>query len=147
MGGGCQSGHHLLDRIQWTVPSGFKHRYLSFLFSVLLCTYLFFSLNPVPASSSCVMTSTLLATPAATPCTPRRLSLRPSESSTNLRYGSNIGAFAPSTCFIVVVKLNGPLDFSKNVGGEVKGQAKRGKRWAQIFHHFSVFHWFVRPLY
>ncbi|XP_029022105.1 trafficking kinesin-binding protein 1-like [Betta splendens] len=43
------------------------------------------SLNPVPASSSCVMTSTLLATPAATPCTPHRLSLRPSESSTNLR--------------------------------------------------------------
>ncbi|KAM6899763.1 trafficking kinesin-binding protein 1 isoform 2-T2 [Xenentodon cancila] len=43
------------------------------------------SLNPAPASSSCVMTSTLLATPAATPCTPRRLSLRPSESSTNLR--------------------------------------------------------------
>ncbi|XP_022602944.1 trafficking kinesin-binding protein 1-like isoform X2 [Seriola dumerili] len=43
------------------------------------------SLNPVPASASCVMTSTLLGTPAATPCTPRRLSLRPSESSTNLR--------------------------------------------------------------
>ncbi|XP_019108950.1 trafficking kinesin-binding protein 1 isoform X1 [Larimichthys crocea] len=43
------------------------------------------SLNPVPGSSSCVMTSTLLGTPAATPCTPRRLSLRPSESSTNLR--------------------------------------------------------------
>ncbi|XP_028285413.1 trafficking kinesin-binding protein 1 isoform X2 [Parambassis ranga] len=43
------------------------------------------SLNPVPASSSCVMTSSLLGTPAATPCTPRRLSLRPSESSTNLR--------------------------------------------------------------
>uniref|UniRef100_A0A8C4GRG0 Trafficking protein, kinesin binding 1 n=1 Tax=Dicentrarchus labrax TaxID=13489 RepID=A0A8C4GRG0_DICLA len=43
------------------------------------------SLNPAPASSSCVMTSTLLGTPAATPCTPRRLSLRPSESSTNLR--------------------------------------------------------------
>uniref|UniRef100_A0AAX7U080 Trafficking protein, kinesin binding 1a n=1 Tax=Astatotilapia calliptera TaxID=8154 RepID=A0AAX7U080_ASTCA len=43
------------------------------------------SLNPVPASSSCVMTSTLLGTPAATPCTSRRLSLRPSESSTNLR--------------------------------------------------------------
>ncbi|XP_036948598.1 trafficking kinesin-binding protein 1-like isoform X4 [Acanthopagrus latus] len=43
------------------------------------------SLNPVPASSSCVMTSTLLGTPAVTPCTPRRLSLRPSESSTNLR--------------------------------------------------------------
>ncbi|XP_068602998.1 trafficking kinesin-binding protein 1 [Brachionichthys hirsutus] len=43
------------------------------------------SLNPVPASSSCVMTSTLLGTPAATPCTPRRLSLRRSESSTNLR--------------------------------------------------------------
>ncbi|XP_056154152.1 trafficking kinesin-binding protein 1-like isoform X2 [Lampris incognitus] len=40
------------------------------------------SLNPGPASSSCVMTSTLLATPAATP---RRVSLRPSESSTNLR--------------------------------------------------------------
>ncbi|KAL7382669.1 hypothetical protein ABVT39_026175 [Epinephelus coioides] len=43
------------------------------------------SLNPVPASSACVMTSSLLGTPAATPCTPRRLSLRPSESSTNLR--------------------------------------------------------------
>uniref|UniRef100_A0A3Q3XGF0 Trafficking protein, kinesin binding 1a n=1 Tax=Mola mola TaxID=94237 RepID=A0A3Q3XGF0_MOLML len=43
------------------------------------------SLNPVPASSSCVTTSSLLGTPAATPCTPRRLSLRPSESSTNLR--------------------------------------------------------------
>uniref|UniRef100_A0A8C3ANZ5 Trafficking kinesin protein 1 n=1 Tax=Cyclopterus lumpus TaxID=8103 RepID=A0A8C3ANZ5_CYCLU len=37
------------------------------------------------SSSSCVMTSTLLGTPAATPCTPRRLGLRPSESSTNLR--------------------------------------------------------------
>lgn len=46
------------------------------------------SLNPVPASASCVMTSTLLGTPAATPCTPRRLSLRPSESSTNLRQGT-----------------------------------------------------------
>ncbi|XP_069032211.1 trafficking kinesin-binding protein 1-like isoform X3 [Embiotoca jacksoni] len=43
------------------------------------------SLNPVPTSSSCVMTSTLLGTPAATPCTSRRLGLRPSESSTNLR--------------------------------------------------------------
>uniref|UniRef100_A0A3Q3RRX1 Trafficking kinesin-binding protein 1-like n=1 Tax=Mastacembelus armatus TaxID=205130 RepID=A0A3Q3RRX1_9TELE len=43
------------------------------------------SLNPAPSSSSCVMTSTLLGTPVATPCTPRRLSLRPSESSTNLR--------------------------------------------------------------
>ncbi|XP_071771007.1 trafficking kinesin-binding protein 1 [Centroberyx gerrardi] len=43
------------------------------------------SLNAGPATSSCVMTSTLLSTPAATPCTPRRLSLRPSESSTNLR--------------------------------------------------------------
>ncbi|XP_034560237.1 trafficking kinesin-binding protein 1-like isoform X1 [Notolabrus celidotus] len=43
------------------------------------------SLNPVPSSSSCVMTSTLLGTPVATPCTPRRLGLRPSESSTNLR--------------------------------------------------------------
>ncbi|XP_035039568.1 trafficking kinesin-binding protein 1 isoform X2 [Hippoglossus stenolepis] len=43
------------------------------------------SLNPVPATSSCVMTSTLLGTPAVTPCTPRRLGLRPSESSTNLR--------------------------------------------------------------
>ncbi|CAF99478.1 unnamed protein product, partial [Tetraodon nigroviridis] len=31
------------------------------------------SLNPVPASSSCVMTSSVLGTPAATPCTPRRL--------------------------------------------------------------------------
>ncbi|XP_036000816.1 trafficking kinesin-binding protein 1 isoform X2 [Fundulus heteroclitus] len=46
------------------------------------------SLNPVPASSSCVMTSSLWGTPAATPCTPRRLSLRPSESSTNLRDGT-----------------------------------------------------------
>ncbi|XP_049606311.1 trafficking kinesin-binding protein 1 isoform X1 [Syngnathus scovelli] len=43
------------------------------------------SLNAIPASSSCVMTSSLLGTPAVTPCTPRRLSLRPSESSTNLR--------------------------------------------------------------
>ncbi|KAI4818320.1 hypothetical protein KUCAC02_011664, partial [Chaenocephalus aceratus] len=43
------------------------------------------SLNPVPSSSSCVMTSCLLGTPAVTPCTPRRLSLMPSESSTNLR--------------------------------------------------------------
>ncbi|KAL6100127.1 trak1 [Pungitius sinensis] len=44
------------------------------------------SLNTVPtSSSSCVMTSSLLATPGATPCTPRRLGLRPSESSTNLR--------------------------------------------------------------
>ncbi|XP_077446331.1 trafficking kinesin-binding protein 1 isoform X2 [Stigmatopora argus] len=43
------------------------------------------SLNAVPASSSCVMTSSLLGTPAVTPCTPRRLSLRSSESSTNLR--------------------------------------------------------------
>ncbi|XP_034096983.1 LOW QUALITY PROTEIN: trafficking kinesin-binding protein 1-like [Gymnodraco acuticeps] len=43
------------------------------------------SLNPVPSSSSCVMTSSLLGTPAVTPCTPRRLSLMPSESSTNLR--------------------------------------------------------------
>ncbi|XP_038156319.1 trafficking kinesin-binding protein 1-like isoform X2 [Cyprinodon tularosa] len=46
------------------------------------------SLNPVPASSSCVMTSSQWGTPAATPCTPRRLSLRPSESSTNLRDGT-----------------------------------------------------------
>nr|XP_040044244.1 trafficking kinesin-binding protein 1-like isoform X2 [Gasterosteus aculeatus aculeatus] len=43
------------------------------------------SLNSVPTSSSCVMTSSLLGTPAATPCAPRRLGLRPSESSTNLR--------------------------------------------------------------
>ncbi|XP_072303768.1 trafficking kinesin-binding protein 1-like isoform X2 [Eucyclogobius newberryi] len=43
------------------------------------------SLNPVPSSSSCVMTSSLLGTPAVTPCTSRRLGLRPSESSTNLR--------------------------------------------------------------
>ncbi|XP_043995029.1 trafficking kinesin-binding protein 1-like isoform X3 [Gambusia affinis] len=46
------------------------------------------SLNPVSTSSSCVMTSSLWGTPAATPCTPRRLSLRPSESSTNLRDGT-----------------------------------------------------------
>ncbi|XP_061886196.1 trafficking kinesin-binding protein 1-like isoform X1 [Entelurus aequoreus] len=46
------------------------------------------SLNAIAATSSCVMTSSLL--PAATPCTPRRLSLslRPSESSTNLRDGT-----------------------------------------------------------
>ncbi|XP_020360832.1 trafficking kinesin-binding protein 1 isoform X2 [Oncorhynchus kisutch] len=45
------------------------------------------SVNPGMSSSSCVMTSSILATPAATPChTPRRMSLlRPSESSTNLR--------------------------------------------------------------
>uniref|UniRef100_A0A8C7TW16 HAP1 N-terminal domain-containing protein n=1 Tax=Oncorhynchus mykiss TaxID=8022 RepID=A0A8C7TW16_ONCMY len=44
------------------------------------------SVNPGMSSSSCVMTSSILATPAATPChTPRRMSLlRPSESSTNL---------------------------------------------------------------
>ncbi|XP_033831643.2 trafficking kinesin-binding protein 1-like [Periophthalmus magnuspinnatus] len=42
------------------------------------------SLNPVPASSSCVMSSSL-GTPAVTPGAQRRLSLRPSESSTNLR--------------------------------------------------------------
>ncbi|XP_027890928.1 trafficking kinesin-binding protein 1 isoform X2 [Xiphophorus couchianus] len=46
------------------------------------------SLNPVSTSSSCVMSSSLWGTPAATPCTPRRLSLRPSESSTNLRDGT-----------------------------------------------------------
>ncbi|XP_075995155.1 trafficking kinesin-binding protein 1 [Genypterus blacodes] len=43
------------------------------------------SLNSGLTTSSCVMTSSLLATPTATPCTPRRLGLRPSESSTNLR--------------------------------------------------------------
>ncbi|CAL8297780.1 unnamed protein product [Lota lota] len=43
------------------------------------------SLNAGPATSSCVMTSSLLATSIATPCTPRRLGLIPSESSTNLR--------------------------------------------------------------
>ncbi|XP_056439456.1 trafficking kinesin-binding protein 1-like [Gadus chalcogrammus] len=43
------------------------------------------SLISGPASSSCVMTSSLLATPIATPCTPRRLGMIPSESSTNLR--------------------------------------------------------------
>ncbi|KAM8841276.1 trafficking kinesin-binding protein 1 isoform 2-T2 [Spinachia spinachia] len=43
------------------------------------------SLNPVPTSSSCVMTSSLLGSAAAPPCGPRRLGLRPSESSTNLR--------------------------------------------------------------
>ncbi|XP_067111543.1 trafficking kinesin-binding protein 1-like [Osmerus mordax] len=43
------------------------------------------SLNSGLTTSSCVMTSALLTTPAVTPCTPRRLSLRPSESSTNLR--------------------------------------------------------------
>ncbi|KAM6959155.1 trafficking kinesin-binding protein 1 isoform 2-T2 [Aplochiton taeniatus] len=43
------------------------------------------SLNSGLATSSCVMTSSLLATPAVTPCNPRRLGLRPSESYTNLR--------------------------------------------------------------
>uniref|UniRef100_A0A8C5AH44 Trafficking kinesin-binding protein C-terminal domain-containing protein n=2 Tax=Gadus morhua TaxID=8049 RepID=A0A8C5AH44_GADMO len=43
------------------------------------------SLISGPATSSCVMTSSLLATPIATPCTPRRLGMIPSESSTNLR--------------------------------------------------------------
>ncbi|XP_077404449.1 trafficking kinesin-binding protein 1 isoform X2 [Vanacampus margaritifer] len=56
------------------------------------------SLNAVPSSSSCVMTSSLLATPAATPCTPRRLSLRPSESSTNLRDATR----TTSTCLGLV---------------------------------------------
>ncbi|XP_056268798.1 trafficking kinesin-binding protein 1-like isoform X2 [Pseudoliparis swirei] len=41
--------------------------------------------NSVPTSSSCVMTSALFGTPAATPSAARRLGLRPSESSTNLR--------------------------------------------------------------
>ncbi|XP_017542557.2 trafficking kinesin-binding protein 1 [Pygocentrus nattereri] len=42
------------------------------------------SLNPAP-TSSCVMSSSLRSTPAATPCTPRRLSLSQSQSFTNLR--------------------------------------------------------------
>ncbi|XP_072549269.1 trafficking kinesin-binding protein 1-like isoform X1 [Salminus brasiliensis] len=42
------------------------------------------SLNPVP-TSSCVMSSSIRSTPAATPCTPRRLSLSQSQSFTNLR--------------------------------------------------------------
>ncbi|XP_053506989.1 trafficking kinesin-binding protein 1 [Ictalurus furcatus] len=42
------------------------------------------SLNPVP-TSSCLMSSSLRSTPAATPCTPRRLSLSQSQSFTNLR--------------------------------------------------------------
>uniref|UniRef100_A0A671SF80 Trafficking kinesin-binding protein 1-like n=1 Tax=Sinocyclocheilus anshuiensis TaxID=1608454 RepID=A0A671SF80_9TELE len=42
------------------------------------------SLNPV-LSSSCVMSSSLRSTPAATPCTPRRMSLSQSQSFTNLR--------------------------------------------------------------
>ncbi|XP_026087880.1 trafficking kinesin-binding protein 1-like isoform X2 [Carassius auratus] len=44
------------------------------------------SLNPVP-TSSCVMSSSLRSTPAATPCTPRRMSLSQSQSQsfTNLR--------------------------------------------------------------
>ncbi|XP_019731165.1 trafficking kinesin-binding protein 1 isoform X3 [Hippocampus comes] len=56
------------------------------------------SLHAIPASSSCVMTSSLLGTPAATPCTPRRLSLRPSESSTNLRDATR----TTSTCLGLV---------------------------------------------
>uniref|UniRef100_A0A672S8P3 Trafficking kinesin-binding protein 1-like n=1 Tax=Sinocyclocheilus grahami TaxID=75366 RepID=A0A672S8P3_SINGR len=42
------------------------------------------SLNPV-LTSSCVMSSSLRSTPAATPCTPRRMSLSQSQSFTNLR--------------------------------------------------------------
>ncbi|XP_057211016.1 trafficking kinesin-binding protein 1 isoform X1 [Triplophysa rosa] len=42
------------------------------------------SLNPAP-TSSCVMSSSLRSTPAATPCTPRRMSLSQSQSFTNLR--------------------------------------------------------------
>uniref|UniRef100_A0A8C2K7N0 Uncharacterized protein n=1 Tax=Cyprinus carpio TaxID=7962 RepID=A0A8C2K7N0_CYPCA len=42
------------------------------------------SLNPVP-TSSCVVSSSLRSTPAATPCTPRRMSLSQSQSFTNLR--------------------------------------------------------------
>uniref|UniRef100_A0A673K2W5 Trafficking kinesin-binding protein 1-like n=1 Tax=Sinocyclocheilus rhinocerous TaxID=307959 RepID=A0A673K2W5_9TELE len=42
------------------------------------------SLNPVP-TLSCVMSSSLRSTPAATPCTPRRMSLSQSQSFTNLR--------------------------------------------------------------
>lgn len=65
------------------------------------------SLNPVPASSSCVMTSTLLGTPAATPCTPRRLSLRPSESSTNLRQAFQIyqkyTSFSAVTVYLILL--------------------------------------------
>ncbi|XP_061521226.1 trafficking kinesin-binding protein 1-like [Phycodurus eques] len=56
------------------------------------------SLNAIPSSSSCVMTSSLMGTPAATPCTPRRLSLRPSESSTNLRDATR----TTSTCLGLV---------------------------------------------
>uniref|UniRef100_A0A673KAK5 Trafficking kinesin-binding protein 1-like n=1 Tax=Sinocyclocheilus rhinocerous TaxID=307959 RepID=A0A673KAK5_9TELE len=42
------------------------------------------SLNPV-LTSSCVMSSSLRSTPAATPCTPRQMSLSQSQSFTNLR--------------------------------------------------------------
>ncbi|XP_051991130.1 trafficking kinesin-binding protein 1 isoform X2 [Xyrauchen texanus] len=42
------------------------------------------SLNPIQ-TSSCVMSSSLRSTPAATPCTPRRMSLSQSQSFTNLR--------------------------------------------------------------
>ncbi|XP_077051649.1 trafficking kinesin-binding protein 1 isoform X2 [Siphateles boraxobius] len=42
------------------------------------------SLNHVP-TSSCVISSSLRSTPAATPCTPRRMSLSQSQSFTNLR--------------------------------------------------------------
>lgn len=43
------------------------------------------SLNAVSSSVSCVMSSSLRSTPAATPCTPRRMSLSQSQSFTNLR--------------------------------------------------------------
>lgn len=117
-------------------------------FSVVLCACLSSSLNPVPASSSCVMTSALLATPAATPCTPRRLSLRPSESSTNLRHGSrHMTVFAPSTHFIVVIEWDNQLDvlhifvFQIMQGVFWKGEGKLGRGWAKrTVCHFSVCH-------
>lgn len=83
--------HSSFALLQWNIylscwnkqEVSFFQCFKDFLFLLFVC--FLSSLNPVPASSSCVMTSTLLGTPAATPCTPRRLGLRPSESSTNLR--------------------------------------------------------------
>lgn len=48
------------------------------------CSSSLSSLNPAPTSSF-AMSSSLRSTPAATPCTPRRLSLSQSQSFTNLR--------------------------------------------------------------
>ncbi|KAK0151512.1 Trafficking kinesin-binding protein 1 [Merluccius polli] len=63
------------------------------------------SLNTGPATSSCVMTSSLLATPIATACIPRRLGMCPSESSTNLRQASYLDATRTTSTSLGLVRL------------------------------------------